>query len=346
MTLKAAIIGYGKMGRIRHDAMMRHGGFEVVVACDTAIDPNATIPMTTDPLAVYDYNPDVIICSVPNMMIPDVVCEALARGKHVFSEKPPGRNSSDVRRMQNAESAHAGQVLKFGFNHRVHDAIEEAKKVIDVGTMGDLYFMRGVYGKAGGENYAQNWRNDPALSGGGILIDQGIHMLDLFQMFAGRFTSVQSFVQRKFWTEVPVEDNAFALMKNADGVVASVHSSATQWQHTFRLELYLRNGLISIDGILSASGSYGAEVLTMALNRPDRDGNPSPNPESQEIRFTEDKSWDKEVAEFYDAIAHGKPLRCGTSQQALDVMLLVEAIYAADPEWNAQLKADAQIKAI
>ncbi|MDE4134772.1 Gfo/Idh/MocA family oxidoreductase [Phaeobacter sp. QD34_3] len=339
MTLRAAIIGYGKMGRIRHEAMDRHGGFEVVVACDTALDSEASIAMVTDPMAVYDYDPDVIVCSVPNMMIPDVVCTALERGKHVFSEKPPGRNSGDVRRMIAAEeaarAADANLVLKFGFNHRVHDAIEEAKKLIDAGTMGDLYFMRGVYGKAGGPNYSQNWRNDPELSGGGILIDQGIHMLDLFQMFAGRFTDVQSYVQRKFWTDVPVEDNAFALMKNDDGIVASVHSSATQWQHTFRLELYLRNGFISVDGILSASGSYGTEVLTVALNRHDATGSPIPNPEQQELRFTEDRSWDKEIAEFHAAVVAGVPLKCGTSQQALDVMELVEAIYAADPEWNA-----------
>lgn len=337
------------MGRIRHEAMDRHGGFEVVVACDTAIDPTASVAMVTDPMAVYDYNPDVIVCAVPNMMIPDVVCTALARGKHVFSEKPPGRNSADVRRMmeaeaqaQSAQSNQGGLVLKFGFNHRVHDAIEEAKKLIDAGTMGDLYFMRGVYGKAGGPNYSQNWRNDPEQSGGGILIDQGIHMLDLFQMFAGRFTDVQSFVQRKFWTDVPVEDNAFALMKNADGIVASVHSSATQWQHTFRLELYLRNGFISVDGILSASGSYGTEVLTVALNRLDATGNPIPNPEQQELRFTEDKSWDKEIAEFHAAVVEGVPLKCGTSQQALDVMELVEAIYAADPEWTATRQKAAQ----
>ena len=334
MTLRVAIVGYGKMGRIRHCAFKRHGGFEVVVACDTQIDPGADLPMVTDIMSVYDYQPDVIVCSMPNKLIPDAVCAALAHGKHVFSEKPPGRNSDDVRRMIAAERSATDRVLKFGFNHRVHDAIEEAKKLIDAGTMGELYFMRGVYGKAGGPNYAQNWRNDPSLSGGGILIDQGIHMLDLFQMFAGSFHKVQSFVQRNFWTDVPVEDNAFALMKNTDGIVASLHSSATQWQHTFRLELYLRNGFVSVDGILSASGSYGTEVLTVALNRLDAEGNPIPNPESQELSFTEDKSWDKEVAEFFDAIVEKKPLRCGTSQQALDVMELVEAIYAADPDWQ------------
>lgn len=337
MTLRAAIIGYGKMGQIRHRAMERHGGFEVVCACDTHTGFDAGIPLVTDPRQVYDHDPDVVFCCVPNRMIPDVVCDALDRGKHVFSEKPPGRNSNDVRRMQAAEARHPKLVLKFGFNHRFHDAIEDAKKLIDAGTMGDLYFMRGVYGKAGGANYAQNWRNDPSQSGGGILIDQGIHMLDLFLMFADHFSDVQSMVQRKFWTEVPVEDNAFALMRNDSGVVASLHSSATQWQHKFTLELFAHGGFISVNGILSASGTYGTEVLNVALNRLDQDGNPIPNPESQEIRYTEDHSWDKEIAEFHAAITQGKPVRCGTSQQALDVMTLVERIYAADADWSAQL---------
>ena len=339
MKLRAAIIGYGKMGRIRHTAMEKHGGFEIVAACDTAIDETATVPMVTDPLAVYDYNPDVIVCSPPNFMIPGVVSEALDRGKHVFSEKPPGRNTADVKLMQEAEARNPDRILKFGFNHRFHDAIEEVKTLLDAGTLGDLYFMRGIYGKAGGPDYAKNWRNDPNLSGGGILIDQGIHMLDLFLMFADEFQHVQSFVQRKFWTEVSVEDNAFALMKNDNGVVASLHSSATQWRHTFRLELYLRNGFISVDGILSASGSYGTEVLTVALNRLDKTGNPIPNPECQEIRFTQDDSWDKETKEFYDAIVHGKPVLCGTSEQAFNVMDLVERIYDADPEWRETMAA-------
>jgi predicted dehydrogenase len=334
IKIRCAIIGYGKMGRIRHAAAENHGGFQIVVACDTAIDPEASVPMVTDPIAVYDYDPDVIICSVPNHMIPGVVCTALDRGKHVFSEKPPGRNSADVRLMREAEARNPGRVLKFGFNHRMHDAIQEAKRLLDSGMMGDLYLMRGVYGKAGGSDYAKNWRNDPEQSGGGILIDQGIHMLDLFLMFADGFDEVKSFVERKFWTEVPVEDNAFALMRSPAGVVAQLHSSATQWRHTFRLELYLSGGFVSVDGILSASGSYGTEILSIALNRQDANGNPLPNPEWQEIRFSDDKSWDKEMADFYNAITGHMPIQCGSSSQALTVMELVEAIYQADPTWH------------
>lgn len=340
MTLRAAIIGYGKMGQIRHQALLRHGGFEVVAACDTNTEFVSDIPIVTDPQRIYDYDPDVVLCCVPNHMIPNVVVEALDRGKHVFSEKPPGRNSADVRLMMAAEARNPSQVLKFGFNHRFHDAIEDAKRLIDAGTIGDLYLMRGVYGKAGGANYTQNWRNDPAKSGGGILIDQGIHMLDLFLLFADRPTDVKSFVQRKFWTDVSVEDNAFALMRNDEGVVASLHSSATQWQHRFTLELYARGGFISVNGILSASGTYGTEVLTVALNRLDIEGNPIPNPESQEIRYTVDRSWDKEIEEFHAAVVRGAPIMCGTSQHALDVMLLVEHIYAADAVWSQDRTAD------
>lgn len=314
--------------------MENHGGYEVVAACDVDSDRDIGLPLYKEPGDVYQHKPDVIVCSVPNRFIPETVCDALNRGCHVFSEKPPGRHTTDVQLMANAAAANPNKVLKFGFNHRFHEAVEEAFRIITSGSLGELYFMRGVYGKAGGMNYAANWRNDPELSGGGILLDQGIHMLDLFLMFAGKFSDVKSVVQRKFWTEANVEDNAFALMTTPNGVVASLHSSATQWRHTFKLELYLRNGFVSVDGILSASGSYGTEVLQVALNRFAADGSPLPNPECQEIRYTEDHSWDKEMHEFYDAAVNGKPIEKGTVQQAHDVMSLVEQIYRSDEDWQ------------
>lgn len=328
------------MGEIRHRAMERLGGYEVVAASDVFTDRDIGIPLYQDPAETFRHKPDAVIVSLPNRFIPDVVCDALARGHHVFSEKPPGRNLADVARMADVAAQHPGQVLKFGFNHRFHDAVEEAQRLIASGVLGELYFMRGVYGKAGGVNYAANWRNDPGLSGGGILIDQGIHMLDLFLMFAGRFADVKSVVQRKFWTGSNVEDNAFALLTTPEGVVASLHSSATQWRHLFKLELYLRNGFVSIDGILSASGSYGTEVLTIALNRQGPDGSPLPNPECQELRYTEDRSWDKEMAEFHAAVTQGAPVRKGTVEQARDVMDLVERIYRADGGWQAGTRSE------
>jgi 1,5-anhydro-D-fructose reductase (1,5-anhydro-D-mannitol-forming) len=334
MRLRTAIIGYGRMGEIRRSAMERHGGYEVVAACDVDIGREIGIPLYRESHDVYQHKPDVIVCAVPNLFIPTIVCDALDRGCHVFSEKPPGRHTGDVQLMANAAASNPGKVLKFGFNHRFHDAVEEAHRIISSGALGELYFMRGVYGKAGGMNYAANWRNDPELSGGGILIDQGIHMLDLLLMFAGKFSDVKSVVQRKFWTEANVEDNAFALMTTSNGVVATLHSSATQWRHTFKFELYLRNGFVSIDGILSASGSYGTEVLQVALNRFAVDGSPLPNPECQEIRFTQDRSWDKEMSEFYDGVVNGKLIEKGTIQQAYDVMSLVEQIYRSDKHWQ------------
>lgn len=335
--LRTAIVGYGKMGCIRHKAMERHGGYDLICAAETSPVEGVESPVYKDYRDIFQHELDAVFCCAPNRFIPDIVCDALERGIHVFSEKPPGRNTNDVKRMQEAETAAANAVLKFGFNHRYHEAIEEAKAILDSGAFGKLYFMRGVYGKAGGTNYNQSWRNNPAYSGGGILIDQGIHMLDLFLHFAGGFDEVKSFVQRQFWTEVPVEDNAFALLRNSEGVVATLHSSATQWRHVFKLELYLEKGFLSVDGILSASGTYGTEVLTVAVTRRDADGLPTPNPELQQTSFTSDLSWDKEVAEFHRAIVDNAPVAHGSSKDAQAVMSLVERIYEADPNWADML---------
>lgn len=335
--LRTAIVGYGKMGRIRHETMEKHGGFELVCVSEPSDVSDVDVPVYKDHKDIFNHDLDAVICCAPNRFIPDIVCQSLDRGLHVFSEKPPGRNQADVARMQAAETASEGKILKFGFNHRFHDAIQEVKALIDSEVFGKLYFMRGVYGKAGGSKYNENWRNDPSYSGGGILIDQGIHMLDLFLYFGGHFNEVKSFVQRQFWTEVPVEDNAFALLRSEDGVVATLHSSATQWRHLFKLELYLERGFMSVDGILSASGTYGTEVLTMAVTRRDGDGLPTPNPELQQTSFTTDRSWEKEIEEFYDAVARGVPLKHGTSHDASAVMSIVEEIYQADPAWAEML---------
>lgn len=336
--LRAVIVGYGKMGQIRHAAMDQHGGYELIGICETG-PLKSSVPVTKDLDSLLELRPDVLFCCAPNRFIPGVVCRSLDNGLHVFSEKPPGRNSQDVGYMRRAELRNPGLTLKFGFNHRYHDAIEDAKALIDSGALGRLNFMRGVYGKAGGSDYDVNWRNNPEFSGGGILIDQGIHMLDLFHLFAGRFSDVKSFVERKFWTSVAVEDNAFALMRTNEGVVATLHSSATQWRHLFKLELYLQKGFVAVDGILSASGSYGTEVLSVAITRLDDNGFPLPNPELQEFRFLTDNSWSKEVNEFYDCVAHGKPVVHGTSQDAADVMALVEEIYRADPAHQSKIAA-------
>jgi predicted dehydrogenase len=331
-TLKIGIVGYGKMGQIRHSTVDECLDAEVVAICDPYSDMSEaqSVRKFKDYNDLLRCNLDAIIVSCTNDLIPDVAVRALEEGCHVFCEKPPGRNLADVEKIKQAADKHPEQKLKFGFNHRYHEAIEDAHRLVHSGRFGRVLWMRGVYGKAGGPGFAANWRNNPDVSGGGILLDQGIHMIDLFHNFVGDFDEYQSFVGRQYW-DIPVEDNAFALMRNTRGQVAMLHSSATQWRHTFRLEIVLEQGLLSLNGILSSTMTYGKESLTIARTQFDTDGSPLPNPNETITYYDEDGSWKRELDEFVQAIKNDGPITVGTMDHALAAMKAVYNIYDASP---------------
>ena len=190
----------------------------------------------------------------------------------------------------------------------------------------------GVYGKSKIISFGQSdWRSKRAIAGGGILLDQGIHMVDLMRLFGGEFPQVHSFISNAFWHH-DVEDNAYALMQGTGGVVAMLHSSATQWRHRFNLDISLERGSITLSGILSGSKSYGAETLTVAW----ADTGDSGDPREQTTRYNNDPSWADEIAEFADSIRSGKVVDNGSSTDALRTMELVYRIYCADPEWKTR----------
>lgn len=334
--LKAVIVGYGKMGKIRAQSVLNHPDLLTLAGvsdCAEGIQPPKDVAFYSDHQKLIDCKPDIAFACTPNVHLPEITTFFLNHGVHVFCEKPPGCSKEDVLSMIKAERANPGLKLKFGFNHRYHEPIMEAKALIDKGRLGKLMWVRGIYGKSGAHDYEKQWRNKKELSGGGILIDQGIHMLDLFRLFLGEFDEVKSFVGRHYWP-VDVEDNVFSLLRAADGRVAMLHSSATQWQHKFLLDLYLEKGYLSISGILSSTKTYGAETLRIARCVYDQDGYPLPNPEETVAYYDEDRSWALEVDEFVDCILRDQPIRVGHSQDALKTMELVERIYQSDSKWQ------------
>jgi len=335
--LKTAIIGYGKMGKIRASCVKERADMEVVALCDVNRETlPADIPIFGDYKEVLILKPDVVFVCTLNKYLPKIVCYFLNQGIHVFCEKPPGRSKEDVERMLEAQRQNPGVKLKFGFNHRYHQAIIDAKAIIEKGRLGHVMWMRGVYGKGGGSRYDQNWRNQKELSGGGILIDQGIHMVDLFRLFGGEFEEVKSFIGQHYWP-AEVEDNAFVLLRNTQGQVAMLHSSATQWQYKFLLEIYLQKGYITISGILSSTRNYGAETLKIARCLYDPEGYPLPNPEETITYYDEDHSWKSELEEFVSCITNDAPIRVGSCQEAYNTMLLIEKIYSADENWKTEV---------
>jgi predicted dehydrogenase len=219
----------------------------------------------------------------------------------------------------------------YGFNHRYHESVQDALKLIRAGQLGRIINMRGVYGKSKLITFNQpDWRTKREVAGGGVLLDQGIHMVDLMRLFAGEFTDVQSFISNSHWG-YDVEDNAYALMRTQDGIVAMMNSSATQWRHRFHLDINLDKGSIILGGILSGSKSYGAETLTVVTADPDSDNG---DPREHVTRYNRDPSWDEEITAFANAIVAGMPLNSGTAEDALNTMKMVYRIYYADPAWR------------
>lgn len=328
--LRAVIVGFGKMGRTRAQSISANHNMELLALCDNNPEVNPPgMPVFRSYKELIRLKPDVVFVCTPNKYLPDVVCYFLNRGTHVFCEKPPGRCLSDVKRMLEAEKSNPGLKLKFGFNHRYHQAILEAKAIVDGGRLGEIMWMRGIYGKGGGHRYDHSWRNKKDISGGGILIDQGIHMVDLFRFFCSEFIEIKSLMQKSYWP-VEVEDNCFALLKNRKGQIAMLHSSATQWQYTFLLDIYMKKGYITIFGILSSTKNYGTETLKIARCIYDKEGYPLPNPEETITYFEEDNSWNIELEEFIDCIFQNKPVKVGSCLEAYKTMSLIEKIYAAD----------------
>ena len=317
------------MGQIRHRNIKEHPEIELLAICDPARPDeikgvNATVFQSWEELVSADL--DVVFVCTPNNLIPDIAIHALGHGRHVFCEKPPGRNLADIQRIREAELENPHCKLLFGFNHRHHPGITDAKAIVDSGALGDILTLRGVYGKSGGYDYHKSWRNDPTVGGGGILLDQGLHMLDLFHLFVGEFEEVMG-MRGVVHYDVPVEDNAFTILRTARGQIAQLHSTATSWKHTFRLEIGCENGYLMVSGLLSKTGSYGRETLVVG-RRPSRGEKVAVgNPREETTYYDSDPSWDIEVGHLVECIRDNKPVEKGTSLDALKAMKIIDLIY-------------------
>ena len=327
--MNIGIVGYGKMGKLRHGTIEKIGVHKVVHICDPISHQGVCRHSENPEDLINDEAVDAIFVCTPNHIIRDMVVQSLDSGKHVFAEKPPGVSSFQVREMMAAEARNPGKKLMFGFNHRHHESVLTAKRHIDSGDYGRILWMRGRYGKSVDESFYENWRADRSLAGGGILMDQGIHMLDLLMFFAGGFDEVKSFCSNLYWN-LDVEDNVFAILKNNENnIVASLHSTMTQWRHLFALEIFLERGYMVINGLITSSMSYtmpgGEEVLTIATKR-------TPPPQAMhdsELRFvySEDGSWKAELEGFFKAIEQNAPVPSGSSRDGLELMKMIERVY-------------------
>jgi predicted dehydrogenase len=321
--MRVGIIGAGLQGRRRAQALKQCGDELVVVAAAhweraklLADEIGCEATSNWEEVVSREDVEAAIVCTPPHLHEPMCI-EALKRGKHVLCEKPLARTPEEAKQIVNA-ACENGVKLKCGFNLRHHPGIQRARGWLDQGVIGELSFTRCRYGIGGRPNYEKDWRMTPEISGGGQLMDQGMHALDLSRWFMGDFTEAFGFLSTSFWDIAPLEDNAFALLRTEKGQIASLHVSWTQWKNLFSFEFFGRDGYIIVEGL---GGGYGTERAILGKRA-------FLKPFSEEIvEFRgEDRSWFEEWQEFITAINENRePL--GNGYDGSKAVELAYAIY-------------------
>lgn len=324
--LNIGIIGCGLIGTKRANALGEGGKLVACADIDEGrarklAQPAGAAAMTQwrDLLAVPQL--DAVIVSTLHDSLAQITQAAVEAGKHVLVEKPAARTPEELLPVMEAAST-ANIRVRVGLNHRYHRAFRQAREIFETGALGDMMFVRARYGHGGRLGYDKEWRADPELSGGGELIDQGPHLIDLARWFLGEFTSVQGFAQTCFW-DMPVDDNGFMLLQTAGRQTAFLHVSCTEWKNLFSMEIYGKTGKLDISGL---GGSYGQEKLTWYQMQPEM----GPPPFQTWDYPGADDSWAVETAAFYDDIHQGRDASPGLAD-AHAVLKVVQQIYRNTP---------------
>jgi predicted dehydrogenase len=293
-----AIVGCGLIGQKRAKALARA---RLTACADVKRERAEALARTAQGAVASDdwratidrADVGIVVVATTNDVLAEIARFAVEAGKHVLVEKPAARSVVEIDQVIEA-AARCRRLVRVGFNHRYHPALQTAHELVQSGALGELMFVRGRYGHGGRIGYDKEWRADPALSGGGELIDQGVHLIDLSRWFLGDFTTVTGFAHTYFW-KMPVDDNAFLLLRTPREQTAFLHVTCTEWKNLFSLEVFGRDGKLHIEGL---GGSYGLEKLAHYLMLPEMGP-----PETTIWEYPRgDQSWALEFAEFLEDI--------------------------------------------
>ena len=316
------IIGCGLIGQKRAKSLGEGG--RLVACADIDKKRAKSLADTTNATAFDDWQEllklpevEIVVVSTLHDSLAEITLAAIEAGKHILVEKPAARNTKELEPVIVAAKQKSVKI-HVGFNHRYHRSLRKARELIDSGELGELMFIRARYGHGGRLGYDKEWRANPKLSGGGELIDQGPHLIDLSRWFFGDFQEVQGFAQTYYW-DMPVDDNGFMLLKTPKKQTAFLHVSCSEWKNLFSMEIYGRDGKLDLSGL---GGSYGIEKITLYKMLPEMG---PPETTSWEYPMGDD-SWAVEIAEFYDDILLDRSPTVSL-KDARAVLKIIETIY-------------------
>lgn len=317
--MRVGFIGYGKFSSLRRDLLAS--------ICEVTLigfyDPNSnnkSLKKFNNVNSLID-SVDAVIISVPPAFAPNYVTMCLQNGKDVFCEKPAAKSFNEL---ESVALQQHDQILAYGLNHRVHDSVENIKNHIDQETLGKVLWVRARYGKEVSLDYINSWRSDKSLNGGGILIDQGIHILDILFFLFGNISFMNGVLSSGYLGVEGVEDNAFlTLASHEKNIPISIHSTVSQWRYIFSLEIFCEGGSIILNGLKTRSGNYGKEVLSI---------NPNLRMHKQvqkvEIEYHENNSWKKEMESFVYSCSTRKLYKHAKLDDAIKITKLLDKIYS------------------
>ena len=321
--IKIGYIGFGRFAKHRHSILVKMSRLRFIGYFDANnIDKEFDLQKFESVEELLSET-DAVIVSVPPFFAADLVKRALSMGVHVFCEKPPAVQLIDL---DGLELFSDKLVLGYGFNHRLHDSVMTIKKIIESNEMGKVLWMRGRYGKEVNDSYRNDWRCSKELNGGGILIDQGIHLLDIMDWLAGGFDVNQAILSDSFLRIEGVEDNAFINLYSSNSKIsASLHSTITQWRYLFSLEIFLEKGSVILNGLRTKSGSYGEETLTIC---PERSGTYLGVTSDRTVTYAINNSWAREMEAFVHSVEDGELYPYAGLDEAKNIMRLLGEVYS------------------
>jgi len=373
--LRVGVVGAGRMGRIRSLSAKAHPQCELVEVVDTIAEHARSLAAEVGCQAGSDWQKliergdvDAIVVATPHKYLAPITTAALNAGKYVFCEKPGARNATEAEVVLRAtygnwpaRDTKSGVLLVppnngrliVGFTLRHYPAMARARELVAAGVIGVPMYVRARYGHGGRPDYNLEWRGDPEMAGGGELLDQGVHLIDLSRWFLGEFEQVFGAVSTYFWGskqdsfDRDLEDNAFLSLRTEAGRIAWLHASWTQWKNLFSFEIHGEDGSLQISGL---GGHYGPQQMQIVRRRPQ--GGP---PEVQETDFAlsktqgmQDDVWAQEWAAFISCVLDRKetgngntPSACGVD--AWEALKIVEAAYEASRSGTAVMLRGHQV---